>query len=78
MRNIPNRGPTNVVDNPNRRVGQVLAMQLRAYGKRLIREFLVIWEGLTREEASWERGETLWRDEEKVLEFLQGNSTSRN
>lgn len=77
IRNIPNRGPANVLDNPDRRVSQVLAMRTRGGGKNGIREFLVMFEGQGRDSASWERSESLWRDEEIIMEFLSRRNPPR-
>ncbi|XP_059066504.1 uncharacterized protein LOC131857796 [Cryptomeria japonica] len=76
VRNIPHRGPTNILDNPEKRVTQVLATRILGGRKRNIREFLVVFEGQEPETATWERGETLWRDE-IIMQFLEQRNPSK-
>ena len=73
-RNVPTRGPAFVRDRPGLEVEEVIAVRDRGYGNRKWKEFLVHWQGQTRAEATWERAETMWKFEDKVLEFLNRDS----
>lgn len=73
-RNVPTREPTHVLDRPGLEVQEVIAVKERGFGNRKWKEFLVHWQGQPRDEATWERAESLWKYEDKVLEFLEKDS----
>lgn len=77
MRNIPNRGLTNVLDNQVHQVSQVLAMRTRGARKLSFQEFLVVLDGQGWKTTTWECHETLWCGEEVIMKFLSRGNSAR-
>lgn len=65
----------------NKEIGQtienIVYHRVKGQGKKNSRrEYLVFWKGKSKSDATWERAETLWENQDVIDSYLDGLSTT--
>ena len=58
------------LDNPTHEVKEIVGTRVRRIGKKVVRDFLVIWDDVGEKNLISKQSKILWNDEEKVMEFI--------
>ena len=74
-RSETSRAPTGVVTEFDKKIKEILAeRKIRRRGVPSYSEYLILWEGLSESEASWEHEDVLWQFQQEI-EKLKENAT---
>ncbi|KAL8171376.1 hypothetical protein V2J09_023180 [Rumex salicifolius] len=70
------RAPTLMFQSNERDIKEILANKvIRRKGVSRTTEYLVHWEGLPREESSWEKEKDLWQFKKEIAKYLAKKAT---
>ncbi|KAA0050296.1 reverse transcriptase [Cucumis melo var. makuwa] len=79
-RSETSQAPTGVVTEFDKKIKEILAeRKIRRRGVPSYSEYLILWEGLSESEASWEHEDVLWQFQQEIEKFKENaTGTLRN